>query len=85
MYFLLLISLLITSLNEANAEQSQDWVYVVSDGDSLWNISRKYLTDVKYYDSLQRINQIKHPKKMRPGTLAQKVPWGSHVPHSSRG
>lgn len=53
----------------SNAITAKDWVYVVSEGDNLWNISKKHLNKVSYYEDVRRINNITHPKRIPPGTL----------------
>mgnify|MGYP000149917898 CR=1 FL=1 len=50
---------------------AKDWVYVVSEGDNLWNISKKHLNKVSYYEDIRRLNNITHPKRMPPGTLVR--------------
>lgn len=45
-----------------------DWVYVVADGDNLWNISDKYLHRPTDWTKVQRVNRLKDPNWVRPGT-----------------
>lgn len=47
---------------------ANDWVYVVTQGDSLWNISEKHLIDIDKYKEIQALNNIRQPRKMQPGT-----------------
>lgn len=47
---------------------SEDWVYTVVEGDNLWNISDKHLDKATRFKQIQKINGVKNPKKMRPGT-----------------
>ncbi len=48
--------------------QAADWIYSVVEGDNLWNLSEKYLDSPLRYDQLRRLNNVEHPKRMRPGT-----------------
>lgn len=52
-----------------HAGQTKDWVYVMSEGDNLWNISKKHLNKVSYYEDVRRINNITRPRQIPPGTL----------------
>lgn len=65
----------------APAKSNKEWVYVVVEGDNLWDLSEKYLKKVSYYKQLQQLNEIKRPKRLKPGSLIR-VPmdWLSIVP-----
>lgn len=69
MYFRLTIiaffMALVLSLSPAKAS---DWIYTTVAGDSLWNLSEKHLDRVTRYAQLKKINGIKSPKQMQPGT-----------------
>ncbi len=70
---LMLAVLLLLPLH-AHAEASapsDEWRYIVANGDSLWNISARYLTDVQHYQALQQLNQIKRPNNLQPGSLVR--------------
>lgn len=54
-------------LTVAGPVAAQNWVYMVSEGDTLWDLSEKYLHRVTYWKELQRINRVENPKKMQPG------------------
>ncbi|MEJ2611714.1 MAG: FecR domain-containing protein [Candidatus Thiodiazotropha sp.] len=45
-----------------------DWVYTVVEGDNLWNFSKKYLDSVARFDQLRKLNNIKKPKRLKPGS-----------------
>ncbi|RKZ99254.1 MAG: LysM motif protein [Gammaproteobacteria bacterium] len=49
--------------------KASDWIYTTVKGDSLWNLSEKHLDSVLRYAQLKKINGIKTPKRMQPGTL----------------
>ncbi len=45
-----------------------DWIYVVSDGDNLWNLSKKYLGSAVDWHKVQKVNQLPDPHWISPGT-----------------
>ncbi|MCW8883656.1 MAG: FecR domain-containing protein, partial [Motiliproteus sp.] len=47
---------------------AQEWVYVVSEGDNLWDLSEKHLDRVTRFEQVRRMNHIKYPKRLQPGT-----------------
>ena len=47
---------------------AQDWIYTVVEGDNLWNLSEQHLDRVTRFEQLRRLNGIKDPNRMRPGT-----------------
>ena len=58
-----------------------EWVYVVHDGDTLWDFSIKNLKNSSRWQDLQKINRIENPKKMQPG-MKIRVPlaWVKETP-----
>jgi hypothetical protein len=62
---LITAALFLFSLSPANGSQ---WVYTVVDGDNLWDFSEKYLDSVLRFDQLRKMNSIKNPKRLQPGT-----------------
>ena len=48
--------------------QAKDWIYTTSEGDTLWDFSKKYLHHVKYWSSIQKINNVKNPRKLQINT-----------------
>ena len=67
MLTLLVSFLLCISFTNPTALAS-DWVYTVSDGDTLWGLSATYLKKLSYWKKLQKINGVKNPKEIKPGT-----------------
>ena len=55
-YFL--FGLLVTGVNAASAAE---WAYVARPGDNLWNITERYLKDIRYVSRLQSHNGIADP------------------------
>ncbi|WP_426358618.1 FecR domain-containing protein [Pseudocolwellia sp. HL-MZ19] len=75
---------LLSTVEVATADEKKPWVYVVSNGDSLWNISSKFLKNIDYYTQLQQLNNIKYPKRMKPGTVIRiPMEWIKHTPVSA--
>ncbi|WP_441002028.1 FecR domain-containing protein [Pseudocolwellia agarivorans] len=69
----------------AVSAEKKPWVYVVTNGDSLWNISSKFLTSIDYYTQLQQLNNIKYPKRMKPGSVIRiPMEWIKHTPASAQ-
>ncbi|MEW8627172.1 MAG: FecR domain-containing protein [Candidatus Thiodiazotropha sp.] len=48
--------------------QAADWVYTVVEGDNLWDFSAKHLDSVMRYEQLGKLNNIKNPKRLQPGS-----------------
>jgi len=58
-----------------------DWIYVVVKGDTLWDLSAKYLPNVGYWKRLKQLNGIPVPKQITPGTrLRVPLAWLSDQP-----
>ncbi len=53
--------------------QEQEWIYIVSPGDNLWNISKTYLKGMDKLLKLQQLNQIQRPQRLPPG-MQLKIP-----------
>lgn len=43
--------------------------YVVQPGDNPWNLTTRYLRDIRYWPRIQALNQITEPTRLRPGTV----------------
>ncbi len=64
---------------------TEDWAYVISNNDNLWNIASKFLKKIDYYTELQKINNIKYPKRLNPGTVIRiPMQWLKHSPATAR-
>ncbi len=76
---------LLSTMQLAVSAEKKPWVYVVTNGDSLWNISSKFLTSIDYYTQLQQLNNIKYPKRMKPGSVIRiPMEWIKHTPASAQ-
>ncbi len=47
----------------------EQWTYRTQPGDNLWDLSKAYLTSMRYWRRLQRLNGIDRPRQIPPGTL----------------
>ncbi len=46
----------------------QDRVHTVQPGDNLYELAQRYLDDPNQWPQLQRLNQVSHPRRLRPGS-----------------
>lgn len=60
-----LLGLLLFLINSARANE---WIYRMQQGDNLWNLTERHLTDLKFVIPLQRLNHIQNPFQIPPGT-----------------
>lgn len=58
----ILLSVFVSQANSA------EWIYTVVEGDNLWDFSEKYLDNVLRFKKLQKLNNIKNPKRLQPGS-----------------
>lgn len=55
---------------------SQEWEYTIQPGDNLWNLSKKHLVSVRYWEQLLELNGIKDPRNIPPGsTIRIPLAW----------
>jgi len=53
-----------------------DWIYTVRPGDNIWDLTDEYLTHIRYWRQLQRINNVQYPRRIPPGTkIRMPVAW----------
>ncbi|MEP5569469.1 MAG: FecR domain-containing protein [Halioglobus sp.] len=62
--FFLLITVFFLPLQS----KASEWIYVVSKGDSLWDISQTYLGSATSWTKVQKLNQLSDPNWVKPGT-----------------
>ncbi len=70
---LLLILLSIFLLINPLGVLSDDWVYTVKEGDTLWGVTNQYLVDEDFVKKLQQLNNIADPLNLTPNTII-KIP-----------
>jgi len=76
----LLILLLVVPLSG----QTSDWAYTFRPGDSMWDISNKYLISNKYHKQLLVLNKIDNSNDILPGTIIKiPVKWLKKQPSSA--
>ncbi len=66
--FLLVFIFTLLFLINSSAALSQDWIYTVKAGDTLWNLSQKHLKSIRYWKQLVELNNIEDPHSIPPGT-----------------
>lgn len=73
----LVISLLFLFLvNTPTYAAESEWVYATRPGDTLWDISKKYLKSANYWSRLQEYNNVNVAKRLAPGTrLRAPLKW----------
>lgn len=60
---------------------AQDWVYTTRPGDTLWDISAKYLKSVNDWQKLKKYNSVNIPKQLSPGIRIRiPVAWLKYKP-----
>jgi len=45
---------------------AKEWIYTTSEGDTLWDFSKKYLHHVMYWPKIKKINNVKNPRRLQP-------------------
>ncbi len=48
--------------------QEQYWIYTVRPGDSIWSLTEKYCTSVRYWRRIQALNNVSLDRQIPPGT-----------------
>lgn len=75
---------LLGSLLHAPSAGAQHWVYTVAEEDNLWDLSVKFLDRVDHWKGLQRLNNVKNPRHLQPGTrLRVPLAWIRSNPTSA--
>lgn len=73
--FVVLAALLL-GLVAAAPVSAEDWIYTVRPGDTLWQLTDKYLDGRRYMHQLQEYNNVANPRKIPPGTrLKLPIAW----------
>ena len=68
-YFLLILVLPFLWVSGSNGAEQDEWIYTMTRGDNLWNITERYFDEgFRYWDSLIQLNKVTDPKHMLPGT-----------------
>lgn len=65
--------------------EANEWIYTVRPGDTLWDISEELLLDRGYWRRLQKRNNVRETKHLRPGTkLNIPIKWLKVQPVEAR-
>lgn len=67
-YLIGIVLLLIAALQTATADEGEEWLYHFQPGDNLWDLTERFLIDQQYWQRLVRLNKVRHPRQMPPGT-----------------
>lgn len=51
-----------------SADKQEEWLYSFQPGDNLWDLTERFLIDQSYWTRLVKLNRIKYPRHMPPGT-----------------
>ena len=82
-FFTRLLACTLLALPGATA-LAEDWIYTVRPGDNLWDLSETHLTSMKYWQPLQRHNNLTDPLHILPGSrLKFPVAWLKHQPSAA--
>ncbi len=77
--------LIILLFGLAGAAHAQEWIYTMRPGDTLWNFTENYLTDIRYWKRLQDMNDIQRPRNMPPGSkIRVPIAWLKVQPEPAR-
>jgi len=64
---------------------AHEWIYTTRPGDTLWDLSEKHLTSVGYTSHVQKLNKIKNPENLVPGTRIKfPIRWLKVQPEKAR-
>ena len=67
------------------AEAGEEWLYSFQPGDNLWDLTDRFLIDQSYWNKLVRLNHVKRPRQMPPGTQVRiPLQWLKVEPASVR-
>jgi hypothetical protein len=63
----------------------QEWVYTVKAGDTLWDLTERYLTDLSLWPELQQLNRVQDARHLPIGTkLRIPLVWMKVAPAAAR-
>lgn len=65
--FVLVLTLL--GATPVRAQTGPVWLYSARPGDTIWDLSRRYLVDWRRWPEIQALNRIADPRRIPPGTI----------------
>ncbi len=58
------------------AASGQEWRYTVQPGDNAWDVGRRYLKSMRYWQQFKALNHIRDPRRITPGSqLRFRLDW----------
>jgi len=67
-YYLSLVLFLAYAMVSPLTVLANDWIYTTRPGDTIWDISKKYLKSVNYWPKVKKHNEVNIAKHLSPGT-----------------
>jgi len=67
LHYLIFIIIVAFFIIKPSATQAEEWTYTTRPGDTIWDISKKYLKSVNYWERLQKHNNVDIAKRLAPG------------------
>lgn len=69
----------------AVADTGPTWLYTARPGDTIWNLSRRYLRNWHRWPELQAVNGVAEPRRIPPGSILRfPVAWLRTEPATAR-
>ena len=66
-HLVLIVHILLLLLFASGHAHSQDWIYTVQPGDTIWDLSQQYLKNPNHWERIQALNKVVLPKRLPPG------------------
>ena len=79
------LAVLVAATLQITSVRADDWRYAVQPGDSIWNVTARFLDARVSYRKLQRLNRVRQPLRLAPGTiLTVPLEWMRRVDDEAR-
>ena len=65
---MLVLALLVAMQHLSAAEKGEEWLYSFQPGDNIWDLTERFLVDQSYWNKLVRLNNVRRPRQMPPGS-----------------
>ncbi len=79
------LGLLVAASLQTTPVRADTWQYAVQPGDSIWSVTARYLDPRVSYRKLQRLNRVRQPLRLAPGTrLTVPLDWMRRVDDEAR-
>jgi hypothetical protein len=81
----ILLALVLPSRTPLEAQTEPAWLYTARPGDTIWDLSRRYLIDWERWPEIQAMNRVADPRRIPPGTILRfPTAWLRSVPAEAR-